>query len=102
MPYLISLETFEAVRTRLKSGYQDFPIVAKALGVSVATVARIASGTHYYQCNSAKRIGSQPIYLPTPEQIESECVRLRAERKPNEVDDSDGWPLPAITPGTLD
>ncbi len=106
MPYLISLETFEAVRERLKSGYQDFPIVAKALGVSVATVARIAKGKHYYQCNSAER-GRQPQYLPTPKQIEKECVRLRAARPPIEDDDDvandrDGWPPPAITPGTLD
>ena len=39
MPYLISLETFEAVRERLKSGSRAFSVVAKELGVSVATVA---------------------------------------------------------------
>ncbi len=116
MPYLISLETFEAVRERLKSGPPAFSVVAKKLGVSVATVARIAEGTHAYQTGepvrpsgsgtlrkSFRAVGEQrEVFLPTPEQIETECVRLRAERKPNEVDDSDGWPPAAITPGTLD
>ncbi len=49
MPYLISLETFKAVMERLKSGSPAFPVVAKELGVSVATVARIAEGMHPYQ-----------------------------------------------------
>ncbi len=55
MPYLISLETFEAVRERFKSGLLDFPAISKELGVSVATVARIAEGKHYYQCDSAEQ-----------------------------------------------
>ena len=114
MPYLISLETFEAVRERLKNGPPAFSVVAKELGVSIATVARIAEGTHYYQCDSAEQgrrreswAGKQHIYLPTPEQIKSESARLRAARPPIEdndveADDSDGWPPPAITLGTLD
>ncbi len=109
MPYLISLETFEAVRERLKSGSPDFSVISKELGVSEPTVARIAEGKHYYQCDSAEQgrrreswAGRQPKYLPTPEQIETECVRLRAERKPNKVDDSDGWTPPVVSPGTLD
>ncbi len=105
MPNLISLERFDAVRERLKSGPSDFLVVSKELGVSVATVARIYEGKHYYQSDSAER-GSHPQYLPTPEQIDSECVRLRAARPPieddDEANDSDGWPPPAITPGTLD
>jgi hypothetical protein len=114
MPYLISLETFEAVRERLQSGPPDFLVISKELGVSVPTVARIAEGKHYYQCDSAEQgrrrkswARLQPKYLPTPEQIKSECARLRAARPPIEdddveADDSDGWPPPAITPGTLD
>ena len=112
MPYLISLETFEAVRKRLQSGPPDFLVVSKELGVSVATVARIAEGTHYYQCSPDEldrrrewRRKNHPIYLPTPEQIKSESARLRAARPPIEdveADDSDGWPPPAITLGTLD
>ncbi len=104
MPYLISLETFEAVRERLKSGHPDFLVVSKELGVSVPTVARIAEGKHYYQCDSAER-GRRPMYLPTLKQIETECVNLRAARPPiedDEADDSDGWPPLAITLGTLD
>ncbi len=104
MSYRISLETFEAVRERFKSGPPEFPVISKELGVSIATVARIYEGKHYYQSDSAER-GSHPQYLPTPEQIKSECVRLRAARPPIEdveADDSDGWPPPAITPGTLD
>ncbi len=103
MPYLISLETFEAVRERLKSGHPDFSVISKELGVSIMTVARIFDGKHCYQSDSAER-GSHPQYLPTPEQIESECARLRAARPPIEdveADDSDGWPPPAITLGTL-
>ncbi len=114
MPYLISLETFEAVRERLKSGPPAFSVISKELGVSVATVARIAEGTHYYQCNLAERrrrregwAMRKPIYLPTLKQIETECVKLRAARPPIEDDDDvandrEGWPPPAITPGTLD
>ncbi len=105
MPYLISLETFGAVRERLKSGHPDFSVISKELDVSVATVARIYQGKHYYQSDSAER-GSHPQYLPTPEQIESECARLRAARPPiednDEANDSDGWPPSAITFGTLD
>ena len=116
MPYLISLETFEAVRERLKSGSRDFSFISKELGVSVATVARIANGTHAYQTGepvrtsgsgmprkSFRAVGEQrEVFLPTPQQIETECARLRAERKPSEEDDPDGWPSPTITPGTLD
>jgi len=113
MPYLISRETFEAVRERLKSGRPDFLVVSKELGVSVPTVARIAEGKHYYQCVSAEQgrrrkswAGRPPKYLPTPKQINSECARLRAARPPieddDEANDPDGWPPPAITPGTLD
>ncbi len=83
MPYLISLETFGAVRERLKSGPPDFPVISKELNVSIATVARIYEGKHYYQSDSAER-GSQSQYLPTPKQIESECARLRAARPPIE------------------
>ena len=104
MSYRISLETFEAVRERLKSGPPNFTVISKELGVSTTTVARIYEGKHYYQSDSAER-GSHPQYLPTPEQIESECVRLRAARPPiedNEADDSDGWPPPVVTLGTLD
>ncbi len=112
MPYLISLETFEAVRERLQSGPPDFLVISKELGVSVPTVARIAEGTHYYQCSPDELdrrrewLGkNHPIYLPTPKQIESECARLRAARPPIEdveADDSDGWPPPVVTLGTLD
>ncbi len=114
MPYLISLETFEAVRERLQSGPPDFLVISKELGVSVATVARIYEGKHYYQCSPDEldrrrewRGKNHPIYLPTPEQIKSESARLRAARPPIEdddveADDSDGWPPPAITLGTLD
>ncbi len=109
----ISLETFEAVRERLKSGLPAFSVVSKELGVSVATVARIAEGKNYYQCVSDEQgrrreswAGRQPKYLPTPKQIKSECARLRAARPPieddDEANDSDGWPPPAITLGTLD
>ncbi len=55
MSYRISLETFEAVRERFKSGPPDFPVISKELGVSVPTVARIAEGKHYYQCDSAEQ-----------------------------------------------
>ncbi len=112
MPYLISIETFEAIRERLKSGPPAFSVISKELGVSVPTVARIAEGTHYYQCNPDELdrrrewlASNHPIYLPTPKQIKSESARLRAARPPiedNEADDSDGWPPPAITLGTLD
>ncbi len=113
MPYLISLETFEAVRERLQSGPPDFLVISKELGVSVPTVARIAEGKHYYQCDSAEQgrrrkswARLQPKYLPTPKQIKSECVRLRAARPPieddDEANDPDGWPPPMITLGTLD
>lgn len=103
MPYLISLETFKVVRERLKSGSPDFSVVAKELGVSVATVARIAEGKHAYQTGeqvktsgsgtprkSFQAVGEQrKVFLPTPEQIETECVRLRAARPPIEDDDDD-------------
>jgi len=112
MPYRISLETFEAVRERLKSGPPDFLVISKELGVSVSTIARIAEGTHYYQCNPDELdrrrewlASNHPIYLPTPKQIKSESARLRAARPPiedNEADDSDGWPPPVVTLGTLD
>ncbi len=101
MPYLISLETFKAVMERLKRGSPAFPVVAKELGVSVATVARIAEGTHPYQTGervqpsgsgtprkSFRALGEhREVFLPTPEQIETECVRLRAARPPIEDDD---------------
>ncbi len=113
MPYLINLETFEAVRERLQSGPPAFSVVAKELGVSRPTVTRIANGTHYYQCDSAEQgrlreswADKQRIYLPTPEQIKSESAQLRAARPPieddDEANDPDGWPPSAITLGTLD
>jgi hypothetical protein len=96
MPYLISVETFEAVKERLKSGSPAFPVVAKELGISVATVTRIAEGRHVYQTEeqlqtsgsgasrkSFRAVGEQrEVFLPTPEQIEIECIRLRAARPP--------------------
>jgi len=105
MSYRISLETFEVVRERLKSGPPNFTVISKELGVSTTTVARIYVGKHYYQSDSAER-DSHPQYLPTPEQIKSESARLRAARPPieddDEANDPDGWPPPMITLGTLD
>ena len=101
MPNLISLETFKAVVERLKSGSAAFPVVAKELGVSVATVTRIAEGTHPYQTGeqvrssgsgtprkSFRALGEHhEVFLPTPEQIATGCARLRAARPPIEDDD---------------
>ncbi len=109
MPKLISKRTFRTIERMLETSDRSYAEIAATVGVHLSLVRKIAEGKHYYQCDSAEQrrrreglAGNQPIYLPTPDQIESECARLRAERKPNEVDDPDGWPPPAITPGTLD
>jgi hypothetical protein len=96
---------FDEIERLLKSGDHTYIEIAATVGVEQSLVCTIAKGKHYYQVYSAPRDG-QPTYLPTPEQIDSECARLRAKRKPEEddteVDDADGWPPPMITPGTLD
>ncbi len=114
MRKLISEKTFQAIEMMLETGGRSYSEIAAAVGVGQTLVCTIAERKHYYQCNSAertrhrkRRTGRHPIYLPTPEQIENECARLRAARPPIEdddveADDSDGWPPPAITPGTLD
>ena len=114
MPKLISRRTFRRIELMFETGGRSYTEIASTVGVHLSVVRKIAEGKHYYQCDSAEQgrrreglAGNQPVYLPTPEQIESECARLRAERKPNEVDDPeaddpDGWPPPAITLGTLD
>ena len=106
MPKLISEKTFHTIELMLKTGGRSYTEIAAAVGVEQSLVCTIARGKHSYQCDSAKR-GGLPNYLPTPEQIESECAQLRATRKTSEVDDPeaddpDGWPPLAITPGTLD
>lgn len=109
MPELISKRTFRTIEWMLETGDRSYTEIAAMVGVEQSLVSTIAKGKHYYQRDLAEQgrrrkslAGSQPNYLPTPEQIESECARLRAERKPSKQDDPDGWPPPAITPGTLD
>jgi len=109
MPKLISEKTFHTIELMLKTGDWSHAEIAATVGVNLSVVRKIAEGKHYYQCDSAeqgrrrgRRAGSQPPYLSTPKQIESECAQLRAERPPSKQDDPDGWPPPTVTPGTLD
>ncbi len=109
MPKLISKRTFRRIELMFETGGRSYTEIAATVGVDLSLVRKIAEGKHYYQCDSAEQrrrrgslAGNQPIYLPTPEQIENECARLRAERKPSKQDDPDGWPPTTITPGTLD
>ena len=97
MPKLISKRTFRTIERMLETGDRSYAEIAATVGVEQSLVWRIAKGKHYYQCDSAeqgrrrgRRAGSQPPYLPTPEKIESECARLRAERPLSKQDDPDG------------
>ena len=104
----ISRERFQAVVDRLAEGPVAFLIVARDLGVPIECVVRIADGKHAYQNGSRKgeRTGNSlaansprrelkgnAVYLPTPEQIEIECARLRAARIVDE-EDPGGWTPP--------
>jgi hypothetical protein len=106
MPKPISKTVFMEIERLLKLGGHSYTEIAATVGVEPSLVSTIARGRHHYQLYSAK-ISRRPRYLPTPGEIEAECAKLRAARKPSEVDEpkpdnSDGWPPPAITLGTLD
>lgn len=107
---LISLDRFQAIVDRLDSNHLDgvtmsHGVVAKEVGVNVSTVTRIADGIHVHQvgrqkpqkhgnplaASSPRRVlKGNAVYLPTTEQIETECALLRAVRITSE-DDYDGW-----------
>ena len=94
MPKLISKRTFRTIERMLETGDRSYAEIAATVGVEQSLVSTIARGKHYYQFDSAEqrrrrksRAGSQPPYVPTPEQIENECARLRAERPPSKQDD---------------
>jgi hypothetical protein len=105
MPKPISKQLFDEIERLLELGGRTHTEIAASVGVTPTLVDTIARGKHHYQV-SAQR-SRQPNYLPLPEEIEAECARLRAARKQSEDDepegdDSDGWPPPGITLGTLD
>jgi hypothetical protein len=80
MPKRITMKVFEEIERLLKLGAHTYTEIAATVGVEQSLVCTIAKGKHHYQVYSAPR-SSRPTYLPTPEQIESECARLRAARK---------------------
>ena len=88
MPRRITKEVFEEIERLLELGGHTHTEIAASVGVVPSLVDTISRGRHHYQVYSAPR-SSRPTYLPTPEQIEFECARLRAERKPSEVDDAE-------------
>ena len=93
MPKLISEKTFQTIEIMLEAGGQSYADIAEAVGVEQSLVCTIARGKHSYSAKRDKlrrsRADTQQIYLPTPEQIEIECARLRATRKHRENDDLD-------------
>jgi hypothetical protein len=111
---LISEKTFQAIEMMLETGGRSYSEIAAAVGVGQTLVCTIAERKHYYQCNSAERSrrrkrrpSIKQIYLPTPEQIETECAHLRAIRKPGDVADPEAydpeaWTPPVVSFGTLD
>jgi hypothetical protein len=106
MPKRITKQVFEEIDRLLELGGRTHVEIAAMVGVVPTLVDTIARGRHHYQLYSAPR-SNRPTYLPTPGEIEAECALLRAARKPSETDEpkpdnSDGWPPPMVTLGTLD
>jgi hypothetical protein len=106
MPKRITKKVFDEIERLLELGGRTHTEVAATVGVGPTLVETIARDKHHYQLYSGP-ISCRPTYLPTPGEIETECARLRAARKPSEVDEpkpdnSDGWPPPMVTLGTLD
>jgi hypothetical protein len=106
MPKRITEQVFEEIERLLELGGRTHTEIAAMVGVVPTLVDTIARGRHHYQVYSAP-ISRRPTYLPTPGEIEAECARLRAARKPSETDkprpvNSDGWPPPMVTLGTLE
>jgi hypothetical protein len=106
MPKRITKQVFDEIERLLELGGRTYVEIAAKVGVEAALVSSIASGKHRYQAHSAP-VSRRPIYLPTPLEIEAGCARLRAARKKGEADEpkpvnSDGWPPPMVTLGTLD
>ena len=105
MPKTIFKTVFLEIERLLELGGHSYTEIAATVGVEPSLVGTIARGKHHYQV-SAQR-SRQPNYLPLPEEIKAECARLRAARKQSEDDEpkpdnSDGWPPPMVTLGTLD
>jgi hypothetical protein len=106
MPKSITKTVFLGIEKLLKLGGHSHIDIAATVGVDPSLVSVIANGKHHYQAHSTSII-RQPTYVPTPEEIEAECVRLRAARKPSEHDEPKGDDRnvrlpPGITLGTLD
>ena len=106
MPKLIPKQVFEEIERLLQLGGHSHIEIAASVGVDPSLVSSIANGKHHYQAHSGS-MSRQPTFMPTPEEIEAECARLRAARKQSEddepeVDDREVRPPPGITFGTLD
>jgi hypothetical protein len=106
MPKRIKRQVFDEIDRLLELGGRTHTEIAAMVGVVPTLVDTIARGRHHYQLYSPPR-SSRPTYLPTPGKIEVECAKLRAARKKGEADEpkpvnSDGWPPPMVTLGTLD
>jgi hypothetical protein len=80
MPKRITKQVFEEIERLLELGGRAHTEIAATVGVEASLVSTIARGRHHYQLYSAT-ISRRPRYLPTPGEIEAECVRLRAARK---------------------
>ncbi len=76
--------------------------IGAKVGVAGSLVEKIKKGDHFYQCDSAEQVrrrgysARRETYLPSPEQIELECARLRAARLQVDDDDVDGWRPPVV------
>jgi hypothetical protein len=80
MPKRIKKQVFDEIDRLLELGGRTHTEIAAMVGVVPTLVDTIARGRHHYQLYSAT-ISRRPRYLPTPGEIEAECVRLRAARK---------------------
>ena len=108
MPRRMNRETFDRIVELLSRGGMTFTAIGAAVGVSGPTVGDIAHGRHYYQADAQEQSRrraergpgsgpSAPNYLPTPEEIEAACERIRAARVPVESDETEGWTPPLVS-----
>ncbi len=86
MPKTMTRPLFDHIVALLDQGDLGYLAIGNRVGVSPSAVRKIALGKHCYQTGATKP--RNKAYIPTPEEIEAECAKIRRQR--HEV----GWMPP--------
>ena len=82
MPKTMTRPLFDQIVALLDEDDSGHLAISRRVGVNASTVRKIALGQHRYQTGATK--SRNKAYMPTPEEIEAKCDKMRRDRSPSE------------------